>query len=605
MKPTFSSILLPLILCLFSGCEYNLKEENNLDIDKPSDTRLFDLNLIAESDTILIYGETNLIYNANGFGLEIKKIEIRLDSTLINPNEKTIRINPDYYTEGFHNLSIAMLTNSGTGSIADKMGIEGYKAERKWVLYINRNPDLNPKRTITPEGYLKISWSKLKLSGFQNYSFRYYANNRFISEKTYSDINQTSFIDSSFVGGTASFHITLNFINRGRSQGIDDYLSLEDTLPKLQFEDLSADSLRISWKRSKYKAKFKLVRSNIYPSGVLLDSKSDTSVVVAQEYLGNIATYNLFIAPLAQQNPSWDLLCDSKYHNTGTHIAVNWPDYGYNQLDKVFYTNSYNEVECYDVKTLKKISTYRTTDLLYHMDMSKYYSGASNSTKIAVLTRDSIFVFFDKTLKSKVSIPYNARRKIDYFYLTDNDLVAVASSGKYDLISLETKSVTATLDIADYPEYSTWASISTSKDGQYICIVTRNGTQVYRYAAGAFSSIYSGSNVYRSAMFSISNPGEVYLTSNESNDLEIRSIPDFNLIKKIYLPSNRHVVRNIDPETGNLFTTDYDFVYVLDRNTNKTIFRSRIGEIEYRPLLFHNTILSITGYAVNISKFIN
>jgi hypothetical protein len=350
---------------------------------------------------------------------------------------------------------------------------------------------------------------------------------------------------------------------------------------------------------------YKLEKSNITPGGILLDSKTDTSVVIAQDFIGNTANYSLYIAPRYLTTTSWNILCDTRHYCMGTRVAVNWPDFGYNASDCVFYTNSYDDVECYDAKTLQKISSYRIKDLMYTTSFSRIYSGASNSTKLGVLSPDSIFIFSDKTLTGKVTIPYNARnKKIDYFYLTDNGIVALTSPGKYELISVAGKNVLATLPIDDYPVYSAWASFSTSKDGKYFCVVTRNGIKTYANEGGTFTLLYSGSEVYRSALFSIENPDQLYLTSNTTNVMEIRHMPDFSLMRSISLPTERQVLRNIDPLTGHLFTTDYYDAFVIDMQTNKVLFKSKVGDIEYRPLLFDNLILTIYGYAVNITKFL-
>jgi hypothetical protein len=81
-------------------------------------------------------------------------------------------------------------------------------------------------------------------------------------------------------------------------------------------------------------------------------------------------------------------------------------------------------------------------------------------------------------------------------------------------------------------------------------------------------------------------------------------MPDFSLMRSISLPTERQVLRNIDPLTGHLFTTDYYDAFVIDMQTNKVLFKSKVGDIEYRPLLFDNLILTIYGYAVNITKFL-
>jgi hypothetical protein len=593
-----------LFLVLLAGCEYNLDKENFRDISKPGETHQFDLSIFPELDTIAVFRETEFTYNSNSYGLEIKNTLITIDGNPVNltSDYKKIYVDPYHYQTGYHILSITIEANSGSGSIADIAGYEGYKIEKKWVLYINNNLVITPVKTITKEGYLKITWPKLKVPDFKNYTV-FFDYNSYEKQKLIYNMDSTSYIDSSYVGGSASFSIVYNY-NPTQLQSVSGGLSLKDSLPQLKFEDINGQKLRVYWKKPKYNAMYKLQRAD---SVILLNNWTDTSVVINQNALGVSRYYQLYIAPHHQKNTSWSMQADYKYYTLGTYIATNHPDYGYSFLDNVFYTNSYDDVECYDSETLKKNSSFRLHNLMYTGSNNRRYAGAPNTKKIAVLMPNDIYVFSDKTLSDYTIIPYprNAILTIDYFYLTDNDLIGVASHKKYDLISIAEKRVIATLNIDDYPQYSAWASISTSKDGKYVCIVTRNGIKIYTYETGVFTLTYSGNTVYRSVMFDSNNSEQLYLTSNQTDILEVRNINSFALLKSINLPVLRPVVRNIDPVTGYLFITDYFSVYLIDLNTNKTLFSCSIDDSELTPLIFNNIILSKRGYILPIAKFLN
>ncbi|WP_352422416.1 hypothetical protein [Proteiniphilum sp.] len=47
---------------------------------------------------------------------------------------------PDHVDEGVHKLTIGATFTSGTGSLADMMGLEGYAGELSWNIRVIHNP---------------------------------------------------------------------------------------------------------------------------------------------------------------------------------------------------------------------------------------------------------------------------------------------------------------------------------------------------------------------------------------------------------------------------------------------------------------------------------
>ncbi|NLO02903.1 MAG: hypothetical protein GX126_11420, partial [Bacteroidales bacterium] len=291
---------------------------------------------------------------------------------------------------------------------------------------------------------------------------------------------------------------------------------------------------------------------------------------------------------------------DFKYHELGKNIAGNWPKYGYNHFDKVIYTNTYDDMECYDVVTLELLNSVRLNNLIYQ----GMYSCPVNSTKVASVSSENIYVFADKNLQDPVIIPFNSwGNTVDYLYLTDNDMITVVQPKKLSLISVDEKREVATINIDDYPEASKWACFSTSSDGKYFCVVTYNGIKIHSLENDTISQIYTDNRAYRSALFNINNPGELFITYNDNSNLEIRGIPGFNLIKTINLPSEAQVIRNIDPESGLLLLTDYDYLYILNINSSEIVLKVKCNE-ERRAQLYGNRLFSTYGYSLDISEYL-
>ncbi len=127
-------LLIP-VLILISGCEYELGKENFVDLEPPPETHLFNLNLMPAGDTIKIFNTSSFSYNFNTYGLDIIEAGFSLGEkkwTFHSDGNGVITINPEEFPAGQDTLIMYVYTHSGTGSIADIAGAEGYMAERMW-----------------------------------------------------------------------------------------------------------------------------------------------------------------------------------------------------------------------------------------------------------------------------------------------------------------------------------------------------------------------------------------------------------------------------------------------------------------------------------------
>jgi hypothetical protein len=598
MYRRFGLLFLVFALTAICSCEYDLENENVRKIEKPAQTHQIDLNLALESDTIKVFLKTNFAYDFNTYGLKIIHGDFSLHGKTwsIYSEEGQFTIIPQDYSPGYDSLSIVLYTNTGSGSIADLNKTEVYKAEKRWLLLIDGRPapQLTLSKSITKEGLLKISWQKCN-----QYNFYSYELSGGSVSKSIKDADITSYIDSFYIGGTKSFRVRASVISDIPSSD-EAYLGLDDSIPILKFSELGIDSLRIYWNKSKYKAKYKLNQFSPYPDTTIFESADDSSFTIPQPGLGRRTGFTLYTTPyhLNNTNSSYTKM-DQKYYACGTFIAGNAPNFGFNAMDNVIYTNTYNNMECYNVSDLSLYKSYTITNLGYQGN----YSCPTNSTKVATASSDNIYVFADKNLQNPEIFPYSTKAvTIDHFYLTDNDLVAVALQNKYELISISQKKVLISINISDYPVNSKWSCITTSKDGSYACIVTKNGIKIYNITDSSYTLTYTDNRCYRSALFNVNNPSQLFLTLYDNEVLEVRNVTDFSLINSIILPSKSEVLMNIDPKSGFLLLTDYTNLFIIDMIKQLPIFKMRtFGTI---PSLYGNRLFSNDGYTLDISKYL-
>jgi hypothetical protein len=594
----YSKSTLFCLFCLlaFQGCEYQSEKDNFVNVDPPPSSHNMSITLSSSSDTIKIFSPTILTYDINTYGLKIlggffslgdKKWEVTSDTGRIT-------ISPADFSTGKYQLSLNAYTNSGSGSVADYFGGEGYNAVKNWPMLIDTRigAAVSPIISVTSDGYFKVTWPKCEQYNFVSYEVKGLLNlNLFTKVYTNSDI--TSYIDSSFVGGTVHFQVN-TFLKYSETMGI--WASINEPIPVLKFEDLGVDSLRIYWDKSKYRAHYRLEKQYV----TIFESSDKSSLTIPNPGFGENPEFNLFTSPVIPCPDSYSYTrLDSKNHAQGVNLASNWPTWGYNSIDKALYVNTYDDIQCYDVQTFNLIRNYTIANLEYQGQ----YSCPTNSTRVAAISTDNIYVFNDKTLQNPVVISYDiGYNSVDHFYFTDNGMIAVVQPSRYDLISIAEKRVVLTFPITDYPVYSKWAGTTTSKDGKYACIVTMNGIKVYDLSSGTANLIYSDTRAYRSALFDINNPGRLLLTFNDVNTLEIRNMPDFSLVSSPALPDKSEVMRNIDPESGYLLMTDYKYLYVFDLINSKVIFK--MISTDSRPQLYDNRLFSNTGYGLDISNYL-
>lgn len=164
MKISYLFIISFLFLFAVS-CIYQPTGDIYFDVAKP-DAGDYGLDLNKQGDTINIYGTTSLSLTVTGVPVPVIIYDARayLDDQQIQVEIKSstavIRISPDSIVDKYYLLKVEIISNTGTGSLADAVGSEGIRITRYWILHI----DTNPSSPITPNyigldsGVLTLKW---------------------------------------------------------------------------------------------------------------------------------------------------------------------------------------------------------------------------------------------------------------------------------------------------------------------------------------------------------------------------------------------------------------------------------------------------------------
>ncbi|GAB3811778.1 hypothetical protein GCM10028895_02210 [Pontibacter rugosus] len=200
------------LVCLLFSCDYSPSGKHFEEID-PEPQIVAAISLNAQQDTVLVRGGTLLKFEVSMLGHKTFGYQIRFDKWVLEEAEGL----PDdlwfvstQFPDGYYTLQLAVLTTSGTGSLADKYKLEAAEVYRTWVVYIDNTP-ASPIAisSITPEdGRLKIEWQPYKrkvLNKFELYRSKNGYNRELLA--TFTNPAHTSWIDSTYVGGPVTYDV--------------------------------------------------------------------------------------------------------------------------------------------------------------------------------------------------------------------------------------------------------------------------------------------------------------------------------------------------------------------------------------------------------------
>lgn len=587
-----------IVLILFAGlssCEYQLKDEEFVEIKPPDGIHNFSINMLAPGDTLFLFNPTILEYDINAYGLDIQRAVISLArETWPIKSSGQLRLDPKDLTPGIHTLTLLLTTNSGTGSIGDITGNEGYNLKMEWVAVVDSRsgPLMEITSSINEDGFLSLKWNSVKNLNFCHYEFTRWFDYKSQTKLIYNQ-QDTTFIDSCYIAGKVSYTLRA-FVKSKWADVREDYLSVDEPIPHLSFQMNGIDSVNISWNKTKYPANYELYQV-ISNTPNLIASGADTSYTFLGPSFGSSNTYHFVISPLHPSQSCETSFFEIEYFSQGKILNTKALEYACNTIDGLIYAGYSSDLKAFDVNTLEEVNSYAMGNL------AGLFSCPPNSTKLATLRRfKEILIFNDNQLTNPIIIPASYASP-DFFKLTTNNLVAVAEPNRFALLSAKTQQQVAALAIEDYPANSPRFCLDCSVDGQYAAVCTNNGIRIYNTSQQSFEEIFHDTRNYRSLKFNDYSNNELFITLKDLAVLEVRNSANFNLIRTISLP-NVSVICNIDPYTGYMLLTDFTLAYILDLNSGQIKLTTR--SVDKHPKLINGWLLSETGNALNISTYL-
>jgi len=592
-------------LLLLSACEYEPNHENFIELTPPAENipMVMTLNDVNPTDTIFIYQYTSIIIKSYTTK-DLVQTSVQLDGndfTSYWDNSLTFYINPEQLTEGIHKLTVKAKFSSGTGSLAELMGLEGYQGEISWNIRIVHDIENHFKFAyrINKEGFMEVYWENdFPDTLIEKYTLSGYTQN---GDLTINDVAQKSFVDYEYVCGTGYYGLQVELKN---GNSFLKHLYFEIPNPKLYFESLGLDKLRVYWDKPIANGKFDLAVDN----EPIASRINDTSIIIPQLF-GKNRQFYLETRPQKSQIDTYfnafhtyDVYCQGK-----SLRLYNWVLSTYNKKDNIIYASRNNYLIAFDATTLQEINSVEIIGNPWGFTYGGKIATAPHNSTLAAMTGEETWIFNDSRFQNPVKIsPLLGDFSTRLAALTSDDRFFVVQK---DANTCNVFNSLTGEKIFDFPfTYKTIYYfpdfVTVSEDGQYFCASSDDGIEVFKVNGTTTSLLHTDTREYSSAIFLPSQPDKLFLRVN--SDIEIRQMPDFTLIQKLDVSANGARICNIDPATMNLLYFQKDSLKVCNiNNLAQTIFKIRSDERV--TFLYNNKLLTFynNGISFDISHYLS
>ncbi len=577
------------ITFLLSSCEFAPKGEFYPEVKEPTEPPNISIELNLATDTIIVEYYDNLVFKFQSDDEEIHWVKLYIDNTSCGTYEQnsgtfSITAHDCGNSIGTHEMRLEAFTSSGSGSIADAFGLEGFLFSKTWVLIMKEHWDYHLKvNSIKPDnGSLKISWEKFNGFDFKEYIIykSLYDGSGDDTLAVIKDQHTTSIYDTAYVGEKVYYKVDVNTTDDREYRG--EGMEYEDTIPQVFVGPTNNNRFTLVWNRSKFVrniAYYEIYEWNSYTSNykkiAQVDNPTDTLCVL--DNLAFAVKHNLYLILIPKKMPSYLSGFGDKrlFLGTETEGFVGNEFYGYSVFTPIgdfMYYKTYSAIYEFNYKTEE------ITDCLKATDGSiDSYSVSPNRKFITAVTSSNNYILYNVETKDKKT--YSANDLIGYEYARYNHSVSDIGIGVFEkpengLLVYDFINEKVVMDI---------------KPGVYIGNMNISPNGKYFIANRGRYSIYEVQNdtivqIWDEVDYNINSNYLDFLPSNSErivlhydNQLYVKDLNDFSNISvsNIECPAVYHIDYNSNKILG---ATD-EFFYVFDFNNGQKLW-------EY-PALMH------------------
>lgn len=261
-RPCLAFLLL-LGVCLFSCEKYEPEGEYFKEIEVGQPEQLW-VKLNSGVDTLAVSGEAVLFFEVPEHVRENVGYKLYLGNELIQERPyppDLVMFETGLRQDGYYRLRLEFFVKSGTGSLADKVDMEFFVYEFRWVLKIDNRPlsdyPIHQFSVTEEEGRIKLTWPEYDLPGFTSYVIYRKENWGHETQKVIyvPDRKETTLYDDAYVGGFVTYTLQVN------KQGWPDNIygnpvELSAPFPELTKQEQKKDEFYLEWTACQYPKNF-------------------------------------------------------------------------------------------------------------------------------------------------------------------------------------------------------------------------------------------------------------------------------------------------------------------------------------------------------------
>jgi hypothetical protein len=571
-------------ILIIGGCEYHTDKVYFQDVSIPDSAGI---NIVLDpADTVYYLSEDKgFIYHANSENRKVYNVRVFVDTVKvadINDSIGFFKLNVDDYIEGLHTLTIIATTSTGSGSLADLLGSEGFVFSHSWDLIVNKlAPNAVQITNIFNEnGVLRIEWGIFHKDHFQRYDVTKseFDANGYQHVTTIASINQQNInycYDRSFAGGTASYEVRVvaPYSNSGTSDPrgfTDNYI--------LHTQWIAEDLVKLDWEKCRYPGAFKEYR--IYQDNQLVYSSNNIDSISFSKHIGIVgenSKYKMVIVGSVDV-PSGQAFPEVR-HSIGLPFGKYYT-FCSNNVNENVILNSASGIYRYNADTRKMV------DSVVPFPVSEYILSPSDNVLVDT--------YFSRSINPD-NLSQSQSNGIDGFLLgslSDDGLGIVYSNSVrklYDFVNLK--------DISVFTGGPAFGKFYITPDSKYYFYQDYGPISCYKIHDGQVDVMYDLPDCYYSLMPDES--GEIMIFYN--NTCEIRIIETNQIVKSFGVDSD--FIIGIDPTTQTVMFQEINPTGIL------TIYNyiSGIKQKEFRvntndPInYFRGSIYLASGFEIPIN----
>jgi hypothetical protein len=253
--------LVVLSASLILSCEYEPEAVNFKKVDSVG-IQTIQISLDKIEDTLVVARQTQIT-----FRLDLSE-EVKFNVNVFVGNDKiyegnqksgSFYIDAIYRENGFYPLKFEVIANSGTHSLADRLELEKILFQYKGkIIHIEKSPVQRLEITsVTQQNNgLLLTWPKYPKANLKEYIiykavYPGYGGYSEFSQFHITDINQTSLLDSIYLGGRAEYR--LHTVTLANEEAYSDIYKFQvDRCAIKSFKTTGVNTIEVKWTKSQF-----------------------------------------------------------------------------------------------------------------------------------------------------------------------------------------------------------------------------------------------------------------------------------------------------------------------------------------------------------------